>query len=136
MLPAGYPIRKPLDHSSVTSSPRLIAGSYVLHRLLVPRHPPCALTNLTTKMLASTVQFSSYERRPTPTPAPTHPPANNQETDGSPQDGPAQPNPPPPEGKAAGPATEGTDPRPPPGAGPIPQDPTACQTPTHRTRPR
>src|SRR3954471_24130115 len=49
LLQPGFPIRKSLDHSSVTSSPRLIAGSYVLHRLLVPRHPPCALTNLTNK---------------------------------------------------------------------------------------
>src|SRR3954466_1394487 len=40
----------------------LIAASYVLHRLLVPRHPPCALTNLATKMLASTVQFSRNGR--------------------------------------------------------------------------
>jgi hypothetical protein len=29
--------------------PRLIADSYVLLRLLMPRHPPCALKNLTTK---------------------------------------------------------------------------------------
>ena len=28
----------------------------------MPRHPPCALTNLATKMLASTVQFSKYGR--------------------------------------------------------------------------
>ena len=55
----GFPIRKSSDHSSVDSSPRLIAASYVLHRLLMPRHPPCALNNLTTKMLASTVQFSN-----------------------------------------------------------------------------
>ena len=33
----------------------------------MPRHPPCALTNLTTKMLASTVQFSSNGRAPTGT---------------------------------------------------------------------
>jgi hypothetical protein len=39
----GFPIRTPSDHSSVDSSPRLIAASYVLHRLLVPRHPPYAL---------------------------------------------------------------------------------------------
>jgi hypothetical protein len=55
----GFPIRTPSDLSSVDSSPRLIAASYVLHRLLMPRHPPCALNNLTTKMLASTVQFSN-----------------------------------------------------------------------------
>lgn len=43
----GSPIRKSSDQRSVDSSPRLIAASYVLHRLLVPRHPPCALKNLT-----------------------------------------------------------------------------------------
>src|SRR5215210_5433876 len=41
-------MRKSSDQRSVDSSPRLIAASYVLHRLLVPRHPPCALNNLTT----------------------------------------------------------------------------------------
>ncbi len=59
----GFPIRTPSDLSSVDSSPRLIAASYVLHRLLMPRHPPCALNNLTTKMLASTVQFSNNHPR-------------------------------------------------------------------------
>jgi hypothetical protein len=61
--PSGFPIRKSPDRSLVADSPGLIAGSYVLHRLLVPRHPPCALTNLAnTMMLASTVQFSRYGR--------------------------------------------------------------------------
>src|ERR1700712_1580373 len=45
----GFPIRKSSDQRSVDSSPRLIAASYVLHRLLVPRHPPCALNNLATQ---------------------------------------------------------------------------------------
>ena len=61
----GFPIRKSPDHSSFTSSPGLIAGYNVLHRLLVPRHPPIALSSLSkfsTKMLASTVQFSKYGR--------------------------------------------------------------------------
>src|SRR6185436_7703694 len=52
------------DHSLVDSSPRPIAASHVLHRLLVPRHPPFALGNLTTKMLASTVQFSNNNPDP------------------------------------------------------------------------
>ena len=43
----GSPIRTPSDQRSVGSSPRLIAASHVLHRLLMPRHPPCALNNLT-----------------------------------------------------------------------------------------
>lgn len=42
----GFPIRTFQDHSSVTNSPGLFAGSHVLHRLLTPRHPPCALCGL------------------------------------------------------------------------------------------
>src|SRR6202042_2936170 len=44
----GFPIRKSSDRCLVADSPRLIAGSYVLLRLLVPRHSPCALINLAT----------------------------------------------------------------------------------------
>jgi hypothetical protein len=46
----GFPIRKPPDQRSVANSPGHIAGSHVLHRLLMPRHPPCALKNLNTKV--------------------------------------------------------------------------------------
>ena len=42
----GFPIRKSPDRSSFTSSPGLIAGYNVLHRLLMPRHPPIALSSL------------------------------------------------------------------------------------------
>ena len=61
----GFPIRRSPDRSSFTSSPGLIAGYNVLHRLLVPRHPPIALSSLllTTKMLASTVKFSRCGRQ-------------------------------------------------------------------------
>ena len=45
----GFPIRTPPDQSSFASSPRTIAGYDVLHRLLPPRHPPFALTRLTTQ---------------------------------------------------------------------------------------
>jgi hypothetical protein len=45
---SGFPIRKSPDRSLVADSPGLIAGSYVLLRLLVPRHSPCALINLAT----------------------------------------------------------------------------------------
>jgi hypothetical protein len=45
----GYPIRTSSDPSSVDSSPRHIAASHVLHRLSMPRHPPCALTHLQTQ---------------------------------------------------------------------------------------
>jgi hypothetical protein len=100
-LALGFPIRTPWDHSSVDSSPRPIAASHVLHRLLVPRHPPSALDNLhthqkpqpppgghgfsatqKTKMLASTIQFSTHNQPathpPTPAPNPSPPPTGNQ----------------------------------------------------------
>ena len=42
----GFPIRKSTDQSLFTNSPWLIAGYNVLLRLLVPRHPPIALSSL------------------------------------------------------------------------------------------
>ena len=47
-LRPGFPIRTFQDHSLVTGSPELFAGSHVLHRLLTPRHSPCALSHLIT----------------------------------------------------------------------------------------
>ena len=41
----GPPIRTPSDHSPSAGSPRLIAGHHVLHRPLMPRHPPNAHKN-------------------------------------------------------------------------------------------
>ncbi len=75
-LGLGFPIRTPSDHSSVDSSPRHFAASHVLHRPLVPRHPPCALHNLATKMLASTIQFSNNNRKNTHVCSLRHPTAN------------------------------------------------------------
>ena len=47
-LPAlGFPIRESTDHGLFSVSPWLIAAVHALHRLLVPRHPPCALPILT-----------------------------------------------------------------------------------------
>ena len=43
----GYPIRTSPDQRLVATSPKLIAGSDVLHRSLVSRHPPYALCVLT-----------------------------------------------------------------------------------------
>ena len=45
----GPPIRKPSDHSPPAGSPRNIAGHHVLHRPLMPRHPPNAQKKQTTK---------------------------------------------------------------------------------------
>ena len=69
-LPAsGFPIRKSAGHRLFSASPRLIAAVHVLHRLVVPRHPPHALNILTVSPLANAsgaypylalVQFSSF----------------------------------------------------------------------------
>jgi hypothetical protein len=48
----GFPIRKSPDRRSFSSSPRLIAAIHVLHRLLVPRHPPCALVLLLSRRIS------------------------------------------------------------------------------------
>ena len=45
----GFPHSEIPGSKVVCTSPGLIAAYYVLHRLLVPRHPPYALTNLTNK---------------------------------------------------------------------------------------
>jgi hypothetical protein len=44
----GFPIRKSPGQSLLGGSPELIAACHVLHRLLTPGHPPCALVRLTT----------------------------------------------------------------------------------------
>ena len=43
----GFPIRRSPDITPVCGSPELIAACHVLHRLFLPRHPPCALSSLT-----------------------------------------------------------------------------------------
>ena len=47
---SGFPHSEILGSKLVSSSPGLIAAVHVLHRLLTPRHPPCALSSLTTVM--------------------------------------------------------------------------------------
>jgi hypothetical protein len=53
----------------VCGSPSLIAAYHVLHRLLAPRHPPCALSSLTIRTLNLTqsafgLQPSAFRTRP------------------------------------------------------------------------
>src|SRR5437660_12170872 len=67
----GFPIRASAGHRPFSASPRLIAVVHALLRLLVPRHPPCALHILTVieplsrsgsvipELIWPTVQFSS-----------------------------------------------------------------------------
>ena len=71
-LPAvSFLIRKSRDRRMVSFSPGLIAAAHVLHRLSVPRHPPCALVLLIrrTPDIDVAMEFSrstraSHYRRP------------------------------------------------------------------------
>src|SRR5215471_12000631 len=45
----GFPHSEICGSRDACSSPQLIAACHVLHRLEVPRHPPCALSSLTIK---------------------------------------------------------------------------------------
>ena len=47
VLPAGFPHSEINGSLDICSSPSLIAAYHVFLRLLVPRHPPCALSCLT-----------------------------------------------------------------------------------------
>ena len=44
---AGFPHSEICGSKLMCSSPQLIAACHVLHRLLMPRHSPCALSSLT-----------------------------------------------------------------------------------------
>ena len=46
----GFPHSEISGSKPVCSSPKLIAACHVLHRLLVPSHPPLALCYLTTEI--------------------------------------------------------------------------------------
>ena len=47
VFPAGFPHSEICGSSDICSLPQLIAAYHVFLRLLVPRHPPCALVRLT-----------------------------------------------------------------------------------------
>src|SRR3981189_1033257 len=68
-LPAvGFPIRTSPDQSLVSGSPKLIAATRVLHRLLSPRHPSCALSSLVAASSRSQLNRSKPTRRPRSSP--------------------------------------------------------------------
>jgi hypothetical protein len=46
MTCAGFPHSEISGSRLVCNSPELFAACHVLHRLLTPRHPPCALSSL------------------------------------------------------------------------------------------
>ena len=52
VCPAGFPHSDISGSSDICSSPKLFAAYHVFHRLLVPRHPPCALSSITNFLLS------------------------------------------------------------------------------------
>jgi hypothetical protein len=46
----GFPHSEISGSMPACGSPKLIAACHVFHRLLLPRHPPCALSSLTIKL--------------------------------------------------------------------------------------
>ena len=62
MTPHGLPHSEIPGSKPVCGSPRLIAAYHVLHRLPVPRHPPCALHSLT-KSFAVVLGFGFNENK-------------------------------------------------------------------------
>ncbi len=63
----GFPIRTSRDQRLVSTSSGLIAAAHVLHRLLAPRHPPCALSLLIMKnTCVAAMEFSRCTRATCP----------------------------------------------------------------------
>src|SRR5438309_5482907 len=71
-LPAvSFLIRKSRDRRMVSSSPGLIAAAHVLHRLSVPRHPPCALVLLIRRTTGIDVAMEFSRSAPSRAPSPS-----------------------------------------------------------------
>ena len=64
MIPfGGFPHSEISGSQLICSSPKLIAACHVLHRLLMPRHSPCALISLTSSKLMPQFPQSSVSFR-------------------------------------------------------------------------
>ena len=59
--PAGFPHSDICGSMDICSSPQLFAAYHVFLRLLVPRHPPCALISLTITLLHSVATVGRSE---------------------------------------------------------------------------
>ena len=57
--PGGFPHSEISGSTPVCGSPKLIAACHVLHRLFLPRHPPCALSSLL-------IEFTRTQHLPAP----------------------------------------------------------------------
>ena len=64
-------VQESRDQHSFDNSPGLIAVFHALQSLLMPRHPPCALSSLTTKIQSSCHRPSRREEKPSRRPRQT-----------------------------------------------------------------
>ena len=64
--PCGLPHSEICGLRDICSSPQLIAACHVLHRLLMPRHSPCALFSLTYRRRNSLHSVSALAKTPYP----------------------------------------------------------------------
>ena len=55
----GFPIRTSPDRSLLTAPRGIFVVRHVLHRLLAPRHPPCALISLSIVAIAGHFRLAS-----------------------------------------------------------------------------
>src|SRR6267154_515766 len=53
MTPTGFPHSEISGSTLACNSPELIAANHVLHRLLTPRHSPCARSSLVTNLFGT-----------------------------------------------------------------------------------
>ena len=63
---AGFPHSEISGSTAICASPKLIAACHVLHRLLMPRHSPCALISLTYFLVNKKVGKENFIRLPMP----------------------------------------------------------------------
>ena len=61
MTPAGFPHSEILGLTVVCTYPRLIAACHVLHRLLAPRHSPCALNILICIIRDQNLRYAAFK---------------------------------------------------------------------------
>src|ERR1700736_4239011 len=60
---SGFPHSEISGSMPACGSPKLIAACHVFHRLLLPRHPPCALSSLTIKLTRPTAASLDHPKR-------------------------------------------------------------------------
>jgi hypothetical protein len=64
MTSVGFPHSDISGSTPACDSPKLFAANHVLHRLLTPRHSPCALSSLTTNLIGTPERVPNLQLAP------------------------------------------------------------------------